>query len=297
MTIDPHGNSARSRLVVFGCGYVGAAVAERAIAEGLHVTALTRNPTTAAALRTAGAHVVVADLATDAWHDQIAGGADYVLDSVSAGGGGASGYRHSYIGGLESIARWAAAHGPVGTLVYTSSTSVYPQDGGVEVGESAAIGGDERAEILVAAERVAPMHPNAWRRWFVLRLAGIYGPGRHHLLEQVRAGVVTGNGGHRLNLAHRDDIATAIWASFRAPSTVANEVFNVCDDAAATKTEVVDWLAARVGVPTPSFSGTTAEGRRRITPDRIIVNRKIKSLLGWQPRFPSYREGYQGILG
>ena len=52
------------RLVIVGCGYVGSAVAQAALAEGARVEALTRNPEKAAILRAAGlANVVVADLA------------------------------------------------------------------------------------------------------------------------------------------------------------------------------------------------------------------------------------------
>src|SRR6266542_3935752 len=132
-----HGNFLGQRLVIFGCGYIGIAVAREAIAAGVHVTALTRNAEKAKALSQLGVEVVVDDLAGDVWHPKIAGGADYVLNAVSSGGGGIEGYRHSYLEGMKSILRWAVATGPVGTLVYTSITWVYPQDGGVVVDETA----------------------------------------------------------------------------------------------------------------------------------------------------------------
>jgi nucleoside-diphosphate-sugar epimerase len=303
------------RLVIFGCGYVGGAVARQALARGMRVTALTRNPATAAELRTMGAEVVVADLAGEAWHAQIAGGADYVLDAVSSSGGGIEGYRRSYVDGMRSLFAWARKTGPVGTLVYTSSTSVYPQDGGAVVDERAATtGGGERAQVLLGAEKVlragrevrgegvvaegdsAGGAVTACRRYFILRLAGIYGPGRHALLEQVRAGEVAGVGAHRLNLIHRADICAAIWAVFAAPPAVADEIFNVADDGAAPKTEVAAWLAARIGVRAPVFSGAPAGGRRAVTPDRVIANAKLKAALGWRPRFPDFRAGYENVL-
>ncbi len=280
-------------LTVFGAGYVGAEVARQAIARGMRVTALTRNVEKAEALRALGVNAVVADLAADDWHAHpaLAGGADFALNCVSSGG-----YRRSYVDGMKSVLSWTK-RAPVGVFVYTSSTSVYPQDGGVRVDETAATtGGGENAQILLEAENLAL----GWSGGgCVLRLAGIYGPGRHHLLDQLRegAGMVAGRGDFHLNLIHRDDIAGAVWAVFGAPVGLACGVFNVADDGAAPKAEMVNWLAARLGVPEPAFTGAPATGRRAVTPDRVIANDRIKRVLGWRPVYPTFREGYVAILG
>jgi hypothetical protein len=151
---------AGKRLVIFGCGYVGAAVAKQAVAQGLEVTALTRNQAKADALKADGvAQVIVADLTRDDWHGRIAGGADLVLNCVSSGGGGLEDYRRNYLEGMHSVVTWLRGTRAVSAVVYTSSTSVYPQDGGVRVDESATTGGTERAEVLLATE-----HRRCWRR-------------------------------------------------------------------------------------------------------------------------------------
>jgi nucleoside-diphosphate-sugar epimerase len=314
-------NLSGRHLVVFGAGYVGAAVARQAVARGLRVTALTRNAEQARVLTAEGIQAVVADLADEAWHPQIPGGADLVLNCVSAGGGGVNGYRRSYLDGMRSVLAWAAGGGgPPTTLVYTSSTSVYPQDGGVTVTEESPVGGSgPTAEVLVEAENLLLGHFNVGgvpspradesrgegtpptcsiqKRAFILRLAGIYGPGRHHLLDQLRAGAteLSGRGDHRLNLIHRADIAAAIWSAFTAPPEIEGGIFNVTDDSPATKAKVVAWLATRLGVPAPRFTGEPTPGRRAIVPDRVIANGKIKRVLGWQPAYPTFREGYVGI--
>ncbi len=287
----------RAHLVVLGAGYVGAEVVRQGLVRGLRVTALTRNEVKARALAEAGAEVVVGDLAGEAWHAQLGEGADFVLNCVSSGGGGPEGYRHSYVDGMKSVLAWAGK-APVGTIIYTGSTSVYPQDGGVRVDETASVEETRAAgSPLVEAEDLLL----AWTggRKFVLRLAGIYGPGRHYLLDQLRdgSGEVAGNGEYRLNLIHRDDIAGAVWAAFDAPAGVEDGVFNVADDGAAPKIEMTAWLAMMLGVPRPRFTGEPAAGRRRVTPDRVIANDKIKRELGWRPLYPSFREGYAAILG
>ena len=70
----------------------------------------------------------------------------------------------------------------------------------------------------------------------------------------------------------------------------------LADDAAATKAEIATWLAERLGVPPPRFTGLPATGRREVTPDRVIVNAKARALLGWHPEYPTFREGYKKIL-
>jgi len=287
---------AGKRLVVLGCGYLGGALARAAVAEGARVTALTRNPATATELREAGVETVVADLAEAGWHQQIAGEPDFLVNCVSSGGGGIEAYRRSYVAGMASMVAWAERRGAAGTAVYTSSTSVYPQGEGAKVDEMAPTGGSERAALLLAAEDWLRRGREAWKRAFVLRLAGLYGPGRWHLVDQVRSGFVSGSGGHRLNLVHRDDAAGAVLACLLAPSQVEGGVFNVADDGAAAKSEVVAWLAQRLGVAMPGFAGVALSGRRPVTPDRLIMNHAAKVRLGWQPRYPTFREGFDSFM-
>ncbi len=291
-----------NRLLILGCGYVGSAVAWRAVDEGREVTAVTRNPEKAAALAATGVHAVVADLAGSDWHGQVGREFESVLNCVAAGGGGVEGYRRSYLEGMRSVLAWLRG-ADVGTLVYTSSTSVYAQDGGVRVDESMPVEGrNDTAQILVETENLlrnasAAERANL-RRWFILRLAGIYGPERHSLLDAIRSGYTSlpGTGGHRLNLAHRDDIVDAIFACLDASPKVRDQVFNVADDAPATKHEVAVWMASQLGKTAPVLSGEPTGGSRGKVPDRIIANGRIKEVLGWAPAHPTFREGYAEIL-
>lgn len=295
------------RLVILGCGYVGSAVVPLALARGWHVAALTRNADTARHLRASGVDVVVADLAANEWHTQIDPRADFILNTVSSAGGGLPGYWHSYVQGTESVLRWAGEANEA-TYVYTGSTSVYPQRTGEIVDEEAPVGGgaESSAALLQAEELVRSA--NCFARWFILRLAGLYGPGRHYLLDQLRAGATEfpGTGTHRLNLVHRDDVAAAIMACFEAPDDVRDRVFNVAGDTAVPKAEVAAWLAGQIGVPPPRFVGDEegpavdvtrrVRGRSGPVPDRVISNQRIKNVLGWRPQYPDFRDGYRAIL-
>lgn len=296
------------RLTIFGCGYVGAALARAARTQGWTVIALTRNPERAAELRALGVEVLAADLASDTWHSAVPRDQDYLVNCVSSGGGGLPGYWHSYVEGTKSILRWAGAGVP-STFVYTSSTSVYGQGGGEVVTEDAPTGGGSEASVPLLEAESLVRESVAFQRTFILRLAGIYGPERHYLVDQMRAGATLfpGTGAHRLNLIHRDDIVSAILACLGAPSTLSSGVFNVADDAPALKGEVARWLAGRLGVGTPHFAQDQAvpqpsgvspvRGRSGPVPDRIIANARLKQVLGWAPTYPDFRAGYEAILG
>ena len=285
--------------MIFGAGYVGGALARQAVAVGLRVTALTRNPDRAAELTAAGIDAVTADLASTDWHDRIPADAELVLNCVASGGGGLPGYRHGYVDGFRSILAWAARAATPGHLIYTGSTSVYPQGDGARIDEtvpSIPPSDNEPAGLLATAETLAQRWPG---RRTVLRLAGIYGPDRHHLLDQLRTTppptTLPGAGEHHLNLIHRDDICGGCWAAWSA-GDAATGIFNLADDGAATRAELVAWLCVRLGVPVPAFTGEAAPGRRRVTPDRVIDNAKARRELGWHPCYPTFREGYAALL-
>lgn len=300
MSIDALGNFAGKRLAVFGAGYVGSALVEEAVRQRMHVVALTRNSTKAGRLAEAGAKIVIADLASDDWHKQIES-ADYVVNCVSSGGGGASAYQRSYVEGSQSIVRWLGSVQAPEVFVYTSSTSVYPQSGGTVDEAASTVEAQGNAVTLLAAEDVVRMasQQDKCRRSVILRLAGIYGPERHHILDQLREGVrpLLGRGNHRLNLIYRDDIVAALCAVMSQTTSERYQVFNVVDDNSVRKSELVTWLATKIGVPPPEFSNQPVPGRRPDPPDRVVSNAKIKATLGWRPRFPDFRAGYTAILG
>ena len=283
-------------VVVFGAGYVGGQVARVALAAGAKVTVLTRNATLAQPLSAVGCELVLADLASDDWHPRVPPG-DFILNSVSSGGQGLAGYQHSYVDGMLSILSWskAVAASP-GHLIYTGSTSVYPQGGGQIVDETAPIeASDERSAKLIETEQLV-------QRWAgrstILRLAGIYGPGRHHLVDQLRAGVrqFPHGGDRHLNLIHRDDIVAAVLAAWACPTADLNRIYNVVDHGRFTKKQIVAWTTARMGKSDITFDGEVVPGRRANRPDRVFSNHRLQRELNWRPAFPTFQEGYSSIL-
>jgi nucleoside-diphosphate-sugar epimerase len=293
-------------MTIFGCGYVGSALARLALKDGMRVAALTRNPDTASCLRELGVNPVIeAELDSTIWHDKLNPRQDFVINCVSSGGGGVAAYHKSYFMGQSSILNWAH-EGRVGTLVFTSSTSVYPQSGGNWIDEAFTHeGASERGKILLDAERLLTTDAMGIERYFILRLAGIYGPGRHHLLDQLRKGIIRVEDyvERHLNIIHRDDICSAITVCLYAPKEMRDQIFNVADNNPARKKNLLHWLEKKIGEsphtsqPLKAKQNQREETKRsRVLPDRKISNKKIKSMLGWSPVYPSYKEGYQAIL-
>lgn len=298
-----HSQNLPESVFIFGCGYVGTALAQYLIGEGVRVGALTRNQEKAVRLRELGVgEVIEAELDSTAWHAEVNGRYAAVVNCVSSAGGGLEGYRKSYVEGQRSILEWAQSQA-IQTYVYTSSTSVYPQDGGVTVDESADTSkAPPTGQVILESEAMLADAADRLGRWFVLRLAGIYGPERHYLLNQLReeAGEIPGSGDYALNMIHRDDIVAAMCAALRAKPAVASGIYNIADDAPSTKAEVLAWLAEQLGLPAPKFNPDQVSERLKRRggrmPHRYVSNAKARAQLDWQPQYPSYREGYAALL-
>ncbi len=293
-------------LTILGCGYIGTAVARRALQRGWQVSALTRNAEAAAGLRELGLQrVVEAEIDSDSWHGELDAEQDYVLNCVSSGGNGLEGYRKSYVNGQRSLVQWAG-RGRLGTVVYTSATSVYPQSEGEWVDEDTPTQGcSPTGELLLESERVLAEAVAGIGRWFVLRLGGIYGPQRHFMLDRIRGGDTHFSGSPEgyINLIRQEDVVSAVEASFAAPEGLANRIYNVIDGSPVTREAFYGWLAEQCGQGEVSFDpeaeGQRDNGRRgsrgRLPNRRVSIDR-IREELGWAPRFADFRAGFTEML-
>ena len=289
-----------NHLFVCGMGYLGHRVAKQALHRGMRVTGLTRSVEKAKNLAQEGIHMIAADLVERRWYAEVSQSADFVLNCVSAGGGGLEGYQRTYLQGMHSLLQWCSG-GFSGRLIYTSSTGVYPFSAGELVTEETLFEPQSRtSEILLQAEQV--LHGNGPDGWTILRLAGIYGPGRHYLLNQVLSGEseLPGEGDVYLNLIRVEDICSAIWKIWDADESALNAIYNVVDDKPSLKREVVEWLAEKTGWPVPRFNPEKSIRQRRLPngklPHRIISNAKLKKATDWRPEYATYHLGFEPLI-
>ena len=264
------------RLIVWGAGYTGRAVAAAASCE---VTVVRRTPARPGdvAFDDAGAALQRAThlLATAAPTED----GDPVLRRYG-----------SQLGHLQ----WAG---------YLSSTGVYGNRNGAWVDETT----EPAPSSPRAAQRLAA--EAAWRAACagvpldIIRLAGIYGPGRS-VLDDVRRGAArrVDAPGHAFGRIHRDDIARLVLAAAARPPANAR-VLHGNDDLPAPSADVVAEAAMLLGVPPPPLA-PLEEALRSMSPmarsfwadNRKVSCRITKAALDLAWLCPTYREGLRRIL-
>jgi len=291
--------SASLKIAVLGCGYVGAEFARQAGEAGHDVLGVVRSQASRDKLRAEGIAAEAFDLQSGDWAI-LPGRFDAVVYAASTGGGGPEAYALAYDIGVKRALAWAHAVGARG-FVFTSSTGVYRQDDGGIVDEASPAGGAPTADAILGGEQA--VLSSGFPKARVLRFGGLYGPGRHHLVDQLRRGenVIGGRVDHYVNYLHRDDAASAILAAF-VGGPVGARVYNVADGHPVTKAELACWIAKRLGQSAPVFDASAPAGPRvakggRTQPNRIVATGLVRAELGWAPRNADIFAGLAGIVG
>lgn len=272
------------RVLIVGCGYVGAATADLFHQAGWSVEGWTVSTKSAAALSAKPYRVIACDASNRATISAFHNTFDAVLQCVSSGGGDAEAYRRVYLRTAENLVRAF----PAATLLFTSSTSVYAQREGEWVDETSAAAPErETGKVLRETEELVLAHGGV-----VARLAGIYGPDRcailRKFLDDERAAPSAAE--RFVNAAHRDDIAAALFLLIDQRARLEGEkIFNVVDDAPMPVQARDEWLAAYLQRPLASRTAALLP-RKRGESNKRVSNRKLRAL-GWRPRYSSFQIG------
>ncbi|WP_100260170.1 Rossmann-fold NAD(P)-binding domain-containing protein [Qipengyuania seohaensis] len=257
-----------ARLFIFGLGYTAGRIAQAVRSSGWHVDAT-------------GSSGNISFEDTESVVRAL-GSASHVLSSVPPADG-TDPVLDRYRSELEG--KW---------LGYLSSTGVYGDAKGAWVDESTPTGSGRRT---VRAECDA--------RWLefgarAFRLPGIYGPGRS-AFERVRDGKA-----HRIDLPqqvfsriHVDDIVSGVVAAIE--TNAPGGAYNLADDLPTSQNAVIEEACRLLGKePPPLMSVEEADlspmARGFYAENRRVANGKAKRLLGWTPRYPTYREGLGSLL-
>jgi nucleoside-diphosphate-sugar epimerase len=205
----------------------------------------------------------------------------HVFSSVPPGGDGLDPVLETYGGALAG--KW---------LGYLSSTGVYGDTGGAWVDESAPIGSGRRTARSDCDGQWVALGAR------VLRLPGIYGPGRS-ALERVREGRAS-----RIDLpdqvfsrVHVDDIVQGCTKVLKA----AQGAYNLADDHPSSQNAVIEEACRLLGQDPPPIQSVEAAALSPMAlgfyaENRRIANGKARRVLGWHPRYPTFREGLRACL-
>src|SRR5262245_38675146 len=202
------------RILIVGAGYVGLPLGEQLANEGHEVYGMRRSQIDSIK----GVHPLVGDITDLEGLKKLPTNWDWVVNTISSSKGGADDYRRVYLDGTRNIVEWLSGSG-VHNYICTSSTSVYGQTDGSLVNEASPTEPkSETSRILVETEELLLRQRNIPA--VILRVAGIYGPGRGHLFQQFLRGEasITGEGSRYLNMIHRDDVVRAIIAALHKAS-------------------------------------------------------------------------------
>ncbi|WP_018291444.1 NAD-dependent epimerase/dehydratase family protein [Verrucomicrobium sp. 3C] len=279
--------SLSEEILLVGCGYVGSRVAQILHARRIGLRAWVRTESSRARLSGLGIPALAGDIGSHKAWESLTNPPSFLLYGPSSSRGGTDEYRNVFLTGLSHALR----RFPGTPLLFLSSTSVYGQMTGELVDEeSRAQPESETGRILRIAEDLALDADGV-----VLRIAGIYGPGRSRLLDRFLSGEATISTMDRwINQIHRDDVVSAILHFLELRRR--REVVNIVDDEPVRESRFYGWLASSLGKSRPpqSEESRVVSSKRRVTHKRIS-NAKARAL-GWTPLYPSFREGLLPLL-
>ncbi len=298
------------RHLIIGCGYLGRRVAQRWRAAGDHVLAVTRTAERSLELAKLGLFTIGGDVtdrrSLDCLHELARSRLlnpsgetlfDTVLHAVGYDRTAAASKREVYVAGLSNVLD--AVRDCCRRVIHISSTSVYAQQDGELVDETSECVATEEsgcicrdAEQLVrdfAAARSLPVCN-------ILRLSGIYGPGRLlSRVEAIQAGAsMPGPRDSWLNLIHVDDAAAAVLAC--AERGRPGETYLVSDDRPVLRHEYYERLAELLSAPAPTFD-EAAVARHTRGRGKRCVNQKLRDDLQVELQYPSIDAGLRQALG
>jgi nucleoside-diphosphate-sugar epimerase len=279
-----------ANILIAGCGYVGTALGLRLAAAGHVVWGIRRS----AEGLPSGIRHVAADLTIPETLRELPPALDVVFYTAAPNGPDEAAYRAIYVDGLRYVLEaLVRQHQSPQRVLLTSSTAVYAQLGGEWVDETSPTEPQHfTGRRVLEGERVLLDGPFPAT---VLRLGGIYGPGRTSLIERVRQGFATCRDGPPLytNRIHRDDCAGALHHLMTLPQPDSRYIG--VDHEPADYCDVLCWLATQLGAPPPRVEASSGtDTRRHRTNKRCRHDKLIGS--GYVFRFPTFREGYAALL-
>lgn len=285
--------------LIVGCGYLGRRVASRWLRAGHQVWALTRTAAHAEQLWADGITPLVGDV-TDPASLPAFPDVDVILYAVGFDRSAGLPIHDVYVDGLRNMLQ-SLGPSPV-RFIYISSTGVYGQSDGEVVDErSECRPTREGGRACLAAEGMLAESAFTMDR-VILRMAGIYGPGRIPRGNDILQGqpiAVPADGW--LNLIHVDDAADVVLAVESLPTeSLADDghLYLVSDGHPVQRRTYYRMLAELLEAPSPEFIAPPADSpvADRSSADKRVSNARLRRATGMSLSYPSYREGLEAIL-
>lgn len=274
-------------IVIAGCGDVGSVLGLQLLDMGHKVIGLRRNINQLPQ----GIQGIKADLSQlDALKEALSpiSHCDILVYCAAANGRTEDHYKSAYIDGLNNIL--TALPATAAHTFFTSSTGVYHQNDHSWVDEDSPCKPERfSGKIMLQAEQMLLSKSTAST---IVRFSGIYGPGRNHLLNRIKDGVVAPESPQQYsNRIHRDDcagvLAHLITRVFEGRPI--ENCYLASDNYPCSMYEVTHWLADTLGVHTCSESVTRFAGSKRCNNTRLLNS-------GYRFKYPDFKKGYSSLI-
>lgn len=252
-------------IALIGSGYIGGALLcywKRACRYKLIATTTSRDKLPILQQKAHAAHLVHgSDIQT---LKAVLSEVDFVVVSVAPGKNAT--YEETYLQTAKNICKSISTASQLKHLIYLSSTSVYGDKDGAWVSEESPLSAqNENARTLIATEshylEKGPTHTS------ILRLGGIYGPGRSHeeRTRKLAGHIRAGNGDAYCNWVHQEDVVRSIDWVFTHSLT---GIYNVCSTDHPRRQHLYDKFCKKLQLPPVQWDPdqvTTHSGNRRVS--------------------------------
>jgi nucleoside-diphosphate-sugar epimerase len=283
------------RIFIVGCGKVGRLIARRYLDQGRPVAALARSESAAGELESRGIPAVRGDLDDPASLTALSLDGYLIQYLAPPPGDGVLDTRMANL--------LAALGGRPRRIVYVSTSGVYGDCGGDWVGEDAPPNPqtDRARRRLDAENRLQDWGRQAGVAMIILRVGGIYGPGRlPEARLRGRAPILAEDQCGYTNRIHVEDLVSICLAA--GESTRESRIYNVSDGRPGTMSGYFKAVARRLGLPQPEEI-PMEEARERLSPElmsyllesRRMDTRRLREELGVDLRYPDLDAGLRDV--
>jgi len=264
-------------IAILGCGYVGSALADYWEDRGHCITGTTTSRERIASLSATLSKVVLmrGDNVT-AVQDLLQGQNTLVISAAPSGSQEASevAYEATYLATAKNLVKVLKQTPNLTQIVYLSSCSVYGDRQGSWVDETSSVSPlEHKSQVICESENIILQAANEHQKVCILRLGGIYGPGREllNMFGDLAGMTIPGKGDRFINWVHRDDIIGAI--DFIRCNELEG-IYNLVDDSQMTVKEQVKLVCDRYNLPPVKWDSSKLSNRRK---SLQVSNEKIKA--------------------
>lgn len=274
-------------VLLAGCGDIGTGLGEHLLAHGARVSGLKRQPGNLPA----GFEQLAGDFGQPSSLTPLQNRYfDYVVVTLTPSAYNDQAYQQAYVTGLQNLL--SSLTTSPGLVLFVSSTSVYHQDDHKWVDENSPV--EPRTFSGVRTLEAEQLLAGSGFNFVNVRFAGIYGPGRTRLLDQVRRGEACGPQDRLYtNRIHQADgigfLEHLIFMHARGEDL--HELYLATDSHAATMWDVQSWLATQIGTDPFSLKTGPVPGRT----SKRCRNTRLREA-GYRLIHPDFMSGYKGLL-